>query len=302
MDPQNKRYLIVQADDAGLWVAVNNGISQTINNGVVNSVSMMATCANYRGMAQVVGSHDHVSMEVHGVGTAEWDSYSWKPLTRAVCLTDPKTGFMYKSEADVLKAFNQSQLSQYRGELNAQISAISTYGEVSSLNTHMNTWFANAHLMAAYLESARTNNILPMLMKPDSRFMKQQVEYFKGGKFEEGLKATLCVLDSLKDKEFMLDDMVIRVDGLDYTTRMEDYKREIGGFGVGVNQVSIHPGTLDNVNGFYLPDIMGEERATKRDLDRQIFTSDEMRDFLESEGFELINWARVKQFVDEKSD
>ena len=76
--------LVTRADDAGLHPVVNRAIRDTVTQGIVRNISLMAPTPAIRHAYDFLGDlADRVDFGLHVTLTAEWQYPRWKPLTGA---------------------------------------------------------------------------------------------------------------------------------------------------------------------------------------------------------------------------
>ena len=77
--------LIVQADDFGMCHAVNQGIAQSFQSGILTQASAMAPCP-WIPEAAALAKQLKIPIGAHGTLTCEWDHLRWRPLTPGASL------------------------------------------------------------------------------------------------------------------------------------------------------------------------------------------------------------------------
>ena len=84
-----RRYLIVNADDLGLSVGVNQGIIQSFEQGIVTSSSLMVRAPAAEAAAAYARSHPSLSLGLH-VDLCEWNRHDgeWFLVYQVVPLED----------------------------------------------------------------------------------------------------------------------------------------------------------------------------------------------------------------------
>ena len=142
------RLLIVNSDDLGMCHSANEGVYDSLRNGMATSASLMVPApwareasARYRG--EDVG--------VHLTLNAEWELYRWGPITVAPSLLGGDGGFP-RTVADV---WDHADLDETRRELRAQIERAILWGfDVTHLDSHMGTLQLRPEFFDIYLELA----------------------------------------------------------------------------------------------------------------------------------------------------
>ena len=79
--PAEARLLIINADDFGVYQAVNAAILRTFTEGVVRSTTLMAPCPWAMHAMRLLRDYPHIACGVHLTVVSEFADYRWGPLT-----------------------------------------------------------------------------------------------------------------------------------------------------------------------------------------------------------------------------
>lgn len=123
VEPAPSIRLIVQADDFGMCHAVNEGVVEAFENGILTQASVMAPCPWF-GEAVVLAKRHTIPVGLHGTLTCEWDAMRWRPLTAGSSLVR-HDGTFHES---VLAARTTVRPDEAATELRAQARAMATAG------------------------------------------------------------------------------------------------------------------------------------------------------------------------------
>jgi chitin disaccharide deacetylase len=74
------RLLIVNADDFGLYQAINEAFLRTLKEGVVRSTTVMTPCPGARRALQLLKEHPDIAFGVHLSVICDIDTYRWGPV------------------------------------------------------------------------------------------------------------------------------------------------------------------------------------------------------------------------------
>ena len=127
--PPDARLLIVNADDLGVYHAVNAAILRAITDGVVRSTTVMMPCPWALHAVRLLRDHPGIAFGVHLTVVSEFADYRWGPLTprEAVPSLLDETGFFYSNDRqDELLA--RVRLDELEVEFRAQIEAVLAAG------------------------------------------------------------------------------------------------------------------------------------------------------------------------------
>jgi hypothetical protein len=118
-----EKLLIINADDAGMCCAVNQGIERAMTAGLVTSCTVMAPCPWFEDFAARARRNPCIKLGVHLTATSEWRHYRWGPVSprdRVPSLTD-EHGCLHASLERFLECMRIEELEI---ELRAQIERV----------------------------------------------------------------------------------------------------------------------------------------------------------------------------------
>ena len=127
--PPDARLLIINADDFGVYHAVNAGILRTLTDGVVRSTTLMAPCPWALHAMRLLQDHPDIAFGVHLTVVSEFADYRWGPLTprhEVPSLLDETGSFYSNDRQDELLA--RARLVELEAEFRAQIEAVLAAG------------------------------------------------------------------------------------------------------------------------------------------------------------------------------
>lgn len=125
--------LIIQADDFGMCHAVNQGIAQSFQSGILTQTSMMAPCPWISEAAALAIDLD-LPVGTHGTLTCEWDYLRWRPLTHGRSLVE-SDGTMHRTLEGAIEKVDGAEATE---ELCAQVESLRAFGlKPGYLDCHM---------------------------------------------------------------------------------------------------------------------------------------------------------------------
>lgn len=275
---EQKKLLIVHADDAGMCHSANVATIGAMEKGLVSSTSVMMPCPWVLEFAEWARLHPEKDIGLHLTLTSEWKHYRWRPLAppdQVRGLID-KEGCMWR---DVRSVAMNAKPEEVEAELRAQIERARQYGiRFTHLDSHMGTLFARPDYFAIYTKLAEEYGVPCMLPRPNEANAAD-------------LKGYPITPEMLREKEAagfrMLDRLVTGVPGRTPEERRASYLKLLESLRPGVTKLIIHLAKDD-----------AEIRAVtsnweQRWADFLFWTSDEARRALERHGIELYTYRRL---------
>jgi predicted glycoside hydrolase/deacetylase ChbG (UPF0249 family) len=123
--PRDARVLIVNADDFGMYHAVNTAVIRSIEEGIASSCSLMAPCPAASHAMDLLRQHPRIPFGIHLTLVCDTPSYRWGPLTArekvSSLLSD--TGELF-TPAQLPGLLAQARLDEVELEFRAQINAV----------------------------------------------------------------------------------------------------------------------------------------------------------------------------------
>lgn len=142
--------LILHADDLGVSNSVNVASIAALEEGTINSASIMVPCPWFPQIAEYAQAHPEMDLGLHLTFTAEWEQYKWDGVSSAseisTLLNDEK--HFPPSVAEVVQAASAEELEK---ELVAQVERALAFGiKPTHLDSHMGTLFQTPAFFEAY--------------------------------------------------------------------------------------------------------------------------------------------------------
>src|SRR5688572_22468920 len=127
--PADARLLIINADDFGVYHAVNTAILRTLTDGVVRSTTLMAPCPWALHAMRLARDHPDIACGVHLTVVSEFADYRWGPLSprdRVPSLLD-ESGSFYSNDRQA-ELLARARLDDLEVEFRAQIETVLAVG------------------------------------------------------------------------------------------------------------------------------------------------------------------------------
>ncbi len=272
--------LMIHADDAGLCSSENRATIHCLENGSVNSCSVMVNCPGFEEMASYLRKNPQFDHGIHLTLTCEWLDYKFGPVlsSREVKSLVDEQGHFFKDRATLLRSANPEDV---RKEIRAQIEKGLEFGlKPSHIDSHMYSLGISREIFDVYRDTGREFN-LPVL-----------------------LSGRLLSEISGLDPESVLGPSDFQVPNIHYghfdtfrEGKLQDFYREtIESLEPGLHMILIHPAyddeemqeiTRDHPN-------FGSEW---RQIDTDFFSSDECKKLLKKKGIRLINWTEIRNLL-----
>lgn len=275
----NEKLLMIHADDAGLSHSENRATIQALENGSVNSYSIMVPCPWCYEMMEFARDNPQFDNGIHLTLTCEWEKYRFGPVlsvNEVPSLVD-RNGHFYKTRRLLHKYASNEDVQK---ELRAQIERAIDFGlKPTHLDSHMFSVAARPEFLKIYRQLGRTYN-LPV-------FLHRQLITEIG----------LDVKKKLFAEEVMADNLFLGTFEDFEKDRLTDYYDHVlDNLPSGFNVLILHPAfdeqemqgiTVDHPN-------FGSHW---RQLDYDYFTSESCKVKLEKNGIRLITWREIKEAI-----
>lgn len=259
----DSRLLIVNCDDLGMCHSANEGVYESLRDGLATSASLMVPCPWAREAAARYRGED---VGVHLTLNAEWELYRWGPVTQAPSLLGGDGGFPRTIE-DV---WDHADLDECRRELRAQVERAILWGfDVTHLDSHMGTLQLRPEFFDVYLDLA-VEFSLPLRLS--GRSTEELIGFpFRSLAEEEGVVAP--------------DHLVVYAG----VGARRTFEKLIGDLRPGVTEIFLHPSTDHAELRSLAPD------WANRVDDHHLLTRDsEMRTMVQRSGVTLIGWQELR--------
>ncbi len=273
--PENSKLLIIHADDAGLSHSENQATIKTLQNGSVNSYSIMVPCPWFFEMATFAKNNPNYDCGIHLTLTCEWENYKFGPIlpiSEVSSLVD-QNGYFYKTRQDFKVNAKPSEIKK---ELTAQIEKALQFGiQPTHLDSHMCSVGVTPEILEIYKGLGKTYN-LPVFINKD---------------FVESV--------SLSDEKYNFDDTLLAdklligyYNDFEKGELQKSYEKALDSTISGLNVFLLHPAFDDfEMQGITInhPNFGSEWRQ----IDFDFFTSDQCKAKLKENNIQLVTWREI---------
>ncbi len=333
----NAKLIVVNSDDTGGHPAFTEGTFKVMKFGLVKSTSVLVNDRNDSDLAKIAKiakQNPEWGIGIHLSLTNEYqEAYPWTPVLsqeEVPSLYNAK-GLAWEKIEEIEKNVNPDHAAM---EFEAQIrKALKSGIQLTHIDSHMGTYYRNCKYPGADPDGLRRAAIkvaekfgLPMtmntfdkkseasmqymdlnnLIRPDTFFGFYELEEMNSHLSYEGSFIKRWITGRVVKIVFGLDLPYKNYDKVadDLNVRMEIYKQAISNVAKpGLNHFFMHAAAPKAANGSSIPvgknHEPGEDKIVRMS-DSEVWSSDEMKYFLEKQGIELVNYTKLKIIQQER--
>lgn len=277
--PEDK-LLIIHADDIGLAHSENIATVESIKNGVVNSTSIMMPSPWATEVAELIKDIPDLDIGVHITLTDEWFNYRWGPLSgkSEVPGLVGKDGYFHFDCASVAQNASPEEVEK---EMRAQIDAALAIGiKPTHLDSHMGcVFYGRPEFVASYLKLAEEYGIPAMVIEDlFQAVVLPNPELFDG-------------IDLNRVK--IVDNVAIGSPEIYDSVGLATYYEEVlNNLKPGVTVLLIHV-AYDDEEMRAITTRFDHWHARWRQQDFDFFTSQKVKNLLETNNIKLVTWKEI---------
>ena len=273
-------YLIIHADDAGVWRSVNRGTIEAMERGLVTSASIMVPCPGFEEFAEYARSRPEKDFGIHLTLISDWDDVRWGPVSdvaTVASLIEPDGNFWRTIDQFVRHA----KTDEIERELRAQVGKGQDRGiRVSHLDCHKNALLWRPDLVELYVRLGQEFDV-PI------RFCKTFPAEWRDDLPPDCIAAYHRQLDVLRRRRFPLPDVVDTENyDLSHTVKQEYFLDALRKLRPGISVAVIH--CADRNSSEWLP-----PDVAKRHADTQAFLAPETAAEVSAQNVRLIDWKSL---------
>lgn len=266
--PTHARLLIVNADDFGMYHAVNEAIFHTLKEGIVCSTSLMVPCPWALHAMHLLRENPDIPFGIHLTMIRDLSHYTWGPLSprKDVPSLLDETGCFYNLE-HMPDALAQAKLHEVEVEFRAQIEVVLTAGlRPTHLDWHCLHNGGRADILEMTIELAKEYGLALRIYDP---FMIEKLQ-------SQGLPT---------DDYDLLDSYDL--DTMDKSTRYVQMLRDLP---MGLSEWAVHPGLANSESKAIDP---GGWQV--RQTDFEFLMSSEAREIIQQEKIILLSYKSLQE-------
>lgn len=272
--PADTKLLIIHADDIGVSHSENMASIHAIENGSVNSGSIMVPCPWFPEIAAYAAAHRDFDFGLHLTLTSEWQYFKWGPISPITEVPGLLTEYnhFYRSRNDLKTHASAEEIEK---ELRSQIELALKYGiDVTHLDSHMFTLYLRPEYLAVYKKLGREYK-LPILLN---------AEYLTlfGQEADQHINEDIVV-----DKVYMAYDP-------DFENGMANFYTDVlKNMQPGLNIILLHA-AYDNEEMRGVTSNHPGYGAAWRQQDFDFFTSETCKNLVKEQNIQLITWREIR--------
>jgi hypothetical protein len=275
----DEKLLIIHADDAGMCHSENQATIKGMEDGVINSASIMMPCPWVLEIADYCKKNPEADFGLHLTMNSEWKYFRWRPVADyAVPSLIDEEGYMWR---DTLETASKASPEDVETELRAQVKRAYQLGiKPTHVDTHMGTLFARPDFFAAYRKVAREFD-LPYLLPLITTEELEKMHPLQRVVIEQIRKRVV-------PEEITLDHLERGFPGGRPLSEQKPYYMDvIRKLKPGITQIILHCGMGDEE----MKGVTGTHE--RRHGDMKVFTDPEIRELLKAEGVRLVTWREI---------
>ena len=272
--------VIVNIDDVGLHKDETEASFRALNFGIIKSGSVMVPCPNFNRVIKLWKENPEIDLGIHFTLTCEWgEKYPWTPVlskANVPSLYNPE-GIMWPNVNELLQHAKRKDIKM---ELDAQINTILDAGlKPSHLDHHMDFYY-HSDLFSDVMELSRKYN-LPMRVW---RRRKYKLPLIKNN------------LISLRRMGYVFPDTQMGIYNMGGQNQSIDFRKakyyeHLRSLKPGVHNIKVHIAFQTEE----LQNIMGKHHSSIRQIDYDVWSSDDTKKLAEELGIIFIGFRPLQQ-------
>ena len=277
------RAVIIHTDDIGMCHASVQAFKDLWAFGTITSAATMVPCPWFPAVAQMCREDPSIDMGVHATLNAEWESYRWGPVSTRETesgLID-EAGYFHQWHQAV---YDHAKPEAVEKEVNAQVERALDAGiNVTHVDSHMGTIMSPLFIQS-YVQAA-SSRLLPGLLP---RLNAKGIDVI--GISEQERLAYAPIMEMLESLGLpMMDGLLsMPLNEPSQQVQMEIAQELLGDLPVGITHFVLHP-SIDTAE---LRSIAPDWES--RVANYNVFMSEELKRFLESEDIKLIGYRPIR--------
>jgi predicted glycoside hydrolase/deacetylase ChbG (UPF0249 family) len=264
------RLLMIHADDLGMARSVDKASFGALEQGFVDSASIMVPCPWLPDVSAFAREHPDADLGLHLVLNSEWTTYRWGPVSSRDTVPSllDEEGYFPLVETTVIAKARPAEVER---ELEAQIERALAFGiRPTHLDSHMGTLFGTPELVSVYHRLARKHG-LPFFYEARGQHNPEE---------------------QVPADEVLVDRLVGIEPGVPPGEWRPAYEKLLSPLPPGVYELVVHL-AYDDVEMRGATAGHPDWGAAWRQSDVDLVSSPEFRHFLDEQGFVRVTWREL---------
>lgn len=267
--------LIIHADDLGVANSVNMASIEALEDGSINSASIMVPCPWFPQIAEYAREHPEMDLGLHLTLTAEWKEFKWDGVSgssRIPSLLNDENHF----PPSVEEVAQQAKVKELEKEITAQVERALAFGlKPTHLDSHMGTLFQTPAFFKAYQRVGKKYKIPVFIPYGSLSSAPQLVDNIMEGQI-------------LVDRLFMINPAINDRDWREY------YLDCLRNMKPGLNEIIVHL-AYDNAEMQAVTIDHPDFGSAWRQRDLEVMQSKEFKELIEERNIQLVTWRDVQK-------
>lgn len=267
--------LIIHGDDLGVNHSVNLASIDGLENGWMNSVSIMVPCPWFEEIAAYFVENPNYDYGLHLTLTSEWKYYKWDGLTgkHVAPGLHNEYGYLYPEVAPVVE---NASVEEVEAEVRAQIEKALKAGlKPSHLDSHMGTLFAKPAFLKVMIKLGEEYKIPAFLPIPKEHPLFSEV---------------------MTEHSVLVETLYMNSEHLEKENIFAYYDDVIMNLKPGLNEIIVHLGK-DNEELQATCIDHPYYGSSWRQFDWDYIKSDHLKVLLEQKGVKLVTWREIQKAI-----
>ena len=297
---KNAKLLIIHADDIGIAHSINIASFDAYKNNAINSGAAMIPSPWIKEVAEFHKEYPKYDIGIHLTLTAEWKNYKWGGISSSNEIPSLLNEYneFYDNTSDVNINANPEEV---RKELQAQIDYARSLGiNPSHIDSHMGAIAVNKDLWRVYIEVGHKNKLVSMATK--SRIFNLFDQDFPVPDYIVPVN-DIYMLYPEADRtsienaagEDIANTLIVN-DVYKYDDFFNLYSSKVKSLTPGLNVFLLHLG-YDNEELRAVTVDHPEYGSLWRQLDYDVFNSDEFKKVLKDNNIKLVTWGEIRDII-----
>ena len=270
------KLLILHADDLGLSKSVNQASFKALEEGLVNSGSVMMPCEFISDVGEFALNNPEIDLGLHLTVTSEWRDYKWDGVSNSNLISSmiDKKGNLFENKKKFTLNANPKDLKK---ELQAQIDLAKSIGiKPTHIDSHEGALFFDQNIFKTYLEIGEENQ-LPVFVPSDVA-----VHFDKNFPKPENV--------------VIVENFHMALPSLEFKDWSDYYINIIENLKPGLSEIIVHLGYDDKE----MQQITVEHPnygSKWRNLDMEVVSSKNFKQALKDNNIKLVTWREIKDVI-----